>query len=130
MYTIIWGCVHTVKSIALSFHSLVSNLDAMEKIKVVDEVLCIFWQEYLDIPNLKNVDGLAFDWIYKNLYWTDSTTSTVNMASKIGINDTWLSRELYRYSEQTCGSFSSYQNATVVCLQKPRSIVVEPLKVM
>ena len=89
-----------------------------------------FSQEHLYIPNLKSIDGLAFDWIYKNLYWTDATTNTVNMASKIGENNTWLSRELYRNSEQTCESLFSNQNATDVCIQEPRSIVVEPLKVM
>ena len=134
MYSLLYQSVQSTVSECtvhcIRVYSLLYVLISLLFFLLHDKVLFTFCQEYLYIPNLENVDGLAFDWIYKNLYWTDATTNTVNMASKIGKNDTWLSRELYRNSKPSCESIFSNHNVTDVCIQEPRSIVVEPLKVM
>ncbi|XP_038048392.1 low-density lipoprotein receptor-related protein 4-like isoform X2 [Patiria miniata] len=36
------------------------------------------------IADMSTSDGMAFDWIYKNLYWTDTSNNTINVASVDG----------------------------------------------
>ena len=35
--------------------------------------------------NVVTADGLAVDWIYHHLYWTDTGTNTINMANLAGL---------------------------------------------
>lgn len=64
--------------------------------------------EWIHTTNLENPDGLAVDWIGKNLYWTDAK---VNGHSEIGVSklNGQFRRTLYKKG-----------------LGKPRAIVVDP----
>ena len=41
-------------------------------------MLCISGQEFIVSKDLRSVEGLAVDWLSKNLYYTDSVVGTVS----------------------------------------------------
>lgn len=58
------------------------------------------------LDNVHSPAGIAVDWVYKNIYWSDSTTKTISVASLDGTK-----RKVLFLSE----------------LREPASIAVDPI---
>lgn len=64
-------------------------------------------QEVLIDEQLHSPEGLAVDWVHKHIYWTDSGTKTISVATADG--------------GRRCTLFSRD-------LSEPRAIAVDPLR--
>ena len=90
--------------------------------------LCVS-KEDLGIPGIQVPDGLAYDWIYKHLYWTDTSTNSIHMAC---IDDDVKPRRtmmLYNNSNPDCAKLPANSTSMEVCIDEPRALVVHPHKV-
>ena len=65
----------------------------------------IFWLQILHSSTLRNPDGIAVDWVGRNLYWCDKTTDTIEVSKLNGLYRKILVRDN---------------------LQEPRAIAVHP----
>lgn len=82
----------------------------------------------LKIPGVQTPDGLAYDWIYKHLYWTETSTNTINMAC---VDDEMEARHtavLYRNSNPHCVNETVSQIGNGVCIDEPRALAIHPRK--
>ena len=74
---------------------------------VVYLLLCVVGAEYVVSAGIDSPDGLAVDWVGRNLYWTDKGMDRIEMARLNGSSRHILISE---------------------GLQEPRAIVLDPLE--
>lgn len=91
--------------------------------------VCARLQEDLGIPGVQVPDGLAYDWIYKHLYWTDTSSNTINVACVDDEKEERHSLVLYHNSNPKCTELTSEEVGTDICIDEPRALAVHPRKV-
>ena len=74
-------------------------------------------------------ERLAYDWIDKQRYWTETANKSINMAC-IDDNMTATCRMmLYNNSNPNCAQLPANSTSMEVCIDEPRALVVHPHKV-
>jgi len=87
-------------------------------------------QQDLKIDGVQTPDGLAYDWVYKHLYWTDTSTNTINMACVDDDLETpRKSVVLYQNANPNCTLSTEKSTGKEVCIDEPRALAVHPRKV-
>jgi len=67
-------------------------------------------------------EGLCYDWVYKNLYWTDTISDRIMISNAANV-----SKILYENSDPQCTSNQYLDDAADnVCIDEPRSIIAHP----
>jgi len=75
-------------------------------------------------------DGLAFDWVYKHLYWTDTATNTIHMACPEDAENP-MKVILYENSDANCVTDPTDTSVppSPVCIDEPRALAMHPERV-
>ena len=82
-----------------------------------------------DILSNVTAESLAYDWIYKHLYWTDTATNSINMACIDDNMTATCTTMLYNNSDPNCAQLPANSTSMEVCIDEPRALVVHPHKV-
>ena len=82
--------------------------------------LCVLQTEVLHSTTVRNPDGLAVDWVGRNLYWCDKTTDTIEVSRLDGSNRLVLLREGLQVGGQAWGLpcpdyYNNYINEYLSC---------------
>ncbi|XP_067938218.1 low-density lipoprotein receptor-like isoform X1 [Watersipora subatra] len=85
-------------------------------------------EEDLNIPGVDTPDGLAYDWIYRHLYWADTASNTINMACMDEKAEEGNSKVLYKNKNPNCNKLSKEEQGMEVCIDEPRALAVHPRK--
>ena len=82
------------------------------------------------IKNIVTADGLAVDWIYSHLYWTDAGTNAIGMSGNENLKGSVSSEMKILKSLSNLLDLDGNMITTIVQdnLQEPRAISLHPAK--